>query len=86
MVKQNDWGAYLKEIARELEARAKGAKARSGDEQFYAEAAITFDGMRRAWRNPTMHPDKSYSQQRAEEILLSVKSFMIHLSTKLREP
>lgn len=83
--KQNDWGSYIREIGKKLDARAKGAKARSGDEQFFAEAGASFDRMKRAWRNPTMHPDRSYSQQRAEEILLAVKSFMIHLSTKLRE-
>jgi hypothetical protein len=43
------------------------------------------DNVRRAWRNPTMHPDRSYSVERAEEILQSVKSFMRHLATKLRE-
>jgi hypothetical protein len=82
---QNDWGSYIREIEKELQARIKGLKARSGDEQFYAEAGAGFDYMRRAYRNPTMHPDRSYSQQRAEEILLAIKSFMIHLATKLRE-
>ena len=61
------------------------AGARSPDEVFYAEAAATIDYMRRAFRNPTMHPDRSYSQDRAEEIFLSVKSFMNHLATKLCE-
>jgi len=83
--KQNDWGAYLRKIEAELDARAKAAGARSVDEQFYAEAAANFDRMRRAWRNPTMHPEKTYSQDRAEEILLAVKSFMTHLATKLHE-
>jgi hypothetical protein len=83
--KQNDWGSFLRKIDAELNERAKTSGARSADEQFYAEAAINFDRMRRAWRNPTMHPDKSYSQDRAEEILISVRSFMAHLATKLHE-
>ncbi len=85
VTKQNDWGRYLKEIDAELERRAKAAGARSADEQFYTEAAVNFDRLRRAYRNPTMHPDKSYSQDRAEEILLAVKSFMTHLATKISE-
>lgn len=76
---KNDWGAYLRGIGSELDARAKASGARSADEQFYAEAGANFDRLRRAFRNPTMHPEKSYSQERAEEILLAVKSFMVHL-------
>jgi hypothetical protein len=83
--KQNDWGAYLREIDKELAVRSRAAGARSPDEQFYAEAAESLDNMRRAWRNPTMHPEKTYTPERAEEILLSVRSFMRHLATKLRE-
>jgi hypothetical protein len=83
--KQNDWGAYLRKIETELDNRVKMSGARSPDEQFYAEAAVNFDRMRRAWRNPTMHPDKTYSPERAEEILSSIKSFMAHLAIKLHE-
>jgi hypothetical protein len=32
-----------------------------------------------------MHPEKTYSQERAEEILLATKSFMTHLATRLSE-
>ena len=82
---QNDWGAYLRKIGGELDARAKVAGARSLDEQFYAEAAANFDRLRRAFRNPTMHPDRVYSQERAEEILIATKSFMAHLALRLSE-
>ncbi len=82
---QTDWGAYLRKIERTLDERTKAAGKRSEDEQFYAEAAANFDRLRRAWRNPTMHPDKTYSQDRAEEILLAVKSFMSHLATRISE-
>jgi hypothetical protein len=83
--KQNDWGKYLQGIDDELKARMKAAGARSADEQFYAEVAETINHMRRAYRNPTMHPDRSYSPERAEEIFQSVKSFMRRLATKIHE-
>jgi hypothetical protein len=57
--KQNDWGAYLREIGNELKVRMETAGARSADEQFYAEAAAEIDHMRRAWRNPTFHVEKT---------------------------
>ena len=83
--KQNDWGRYIEAIGKELDTRTKAAGARSADEQFYAEAAANFDRLRRVYRNPTMHPEKTYSQERAEEILQAVRSFMAHLATRLSE-
>lgn len=82
---KNDWGQYLKGIQTELDTRMKVSGARSPDEQFCAEVGDNFDRVRRAFRNPTMHPDKTYSQERAEEILLATKSFMTHLATHLME-
>jgi hypothetical protein len=83
--KQNDWGRYIQKIGEELDSRAKAAGTRSPDEQFYAEGAANFDRLRRAYRNPTMHPEKTYSQDCAEEILLATKSFMAHLATRISE-
>lgn len=82
---QNDWGKYLKENEAELIDRMKKAGARTPDEQFYAEANTAFDFVRRAWRNPSMHVDKTYTVERAEEILVSVRLFMRHLATRLKE-
>jgi predicted XRE-type DNA-binding protein len=82
---QNDWGSSLRLIEKELTNRAKNSGARTPDEQFYAEAATQFDHVRRAWRNPTMHVERTYTQARAAEILQSVKSFMSHLATKISE-
>jgi hypothetical protein len=82
---QNDWGKYLSEIDKELTKRIQQSGARTPDEQFYSEAQITIDSIRRAWRNPTMHIDKTYTEERAEEILVAVRSFMRHLATKLHD-
>jgi hypothetical protein len=80
---QNDWGKYLSEIEKALERRMKSAGARTQEEQFYAEAHAMFDSVRRAWRNPTMHVAKTYTEERANEILIAVRSFMRHLATNL---
>ena len=82
---QNDWGAYIREIQISLDKKAKSSGSRSPDEQFYAESAASFDRLRRAFRNPTMHADRTYSQERAEEILLATKSFMTLLATRISE-
>jgi hypothetical protein len=85
VAQQNDWGSYLREIEKALKARMAASGARSPDEQFFAEAAAQIDNVRRAYRNPTMHPDRSYSFERAEEIFGSSQSLMRHLATKLHE-
>jgi hypothetical protein len=83
--KQNDWGSYLREIPKELEKRAKASGTRTADEQFYSEAAASFDHLKRAWRNPTMHVDRAYSPERAEEIFFAVRSIMRLLATRISE-
>jgi hypothetical protein len=65
---QPDWGGYIREIDNALTARIKAAGKRTPDEQFYAEARVTIDGVKIAWRNPTMHVENNYSPERAEEI------------------
>lgn len=82
---QSDWGAYVREIYRELEKQVRAAGKQTADHLFYAEAAAQIDNVKRAWRNPSMHVDKSYSQPRAEEILLATKSLMVHLATRISE-
>jgi hypothetical protein len=81
----NDWGSYLRETDKKLIEKAKAAGKRTADEEFYSEAIAQLDHVKRAWRNPSMHIDKSYSQPRAEEILLATKSLMAHLATKISE-
>lgn len=83
--RSNDWGTYLREIEKAIQGKMKSSKARSADEQFYAEAATSFDNVRRAWRNPTMHVDRSYSPERAEQILMAVENFFQRLATKIHE-
>ena len=82
---QNDWGAYLREINTAVEAKIKSTGKRSQEEQFYAEARVTMDSVRMAWRNATMHVENNYSPERADEILGSVRTLMRHLATKLSE-
>jgi hypothetical protein len=85
VTRQNDWGAYIREIDKELATRMKVSGKHTADEAFYAESSAQFGHVKTAWRNSTMHVQSSYSQARAEEILFAVKSFMAHLATKISE-
>jgi hypothetical protein len=82
---QSNWGAYLTKVDQALNARIGAQGTQSSDERFYAEVRVTLDGVRVAWRNPTMHVENIYSPERAEEILISVRAIMRHLATELCE-
>jgi hypothetical protein len=82
---KDDWGSKIREVNSALGLRASQKGPKHPDDEFYAESAAQFEYLKRAWRNPSMHLDRSYSVDRAEEILLAVKSFMAVLATKLSE-
>lgn len=83
--KQDDWGGYIRKISEELDKRAKAAGKQTPDEQFYSETIIAFEHLKRAWRNSTMHIEKTYTPDRAREIFDAIKSFMAHIATKISE-
>jgi hypothetical protein len=80
-----DWGKHLDDIEKELTRRYKASATRAADELFYAEAAAQIGHIKTAWRNPSMHADKTYTPERAMDIFRAVDSFMRHLATKIQE-
>jgi hypothetical protein len=80
-----DWGRHLTDIEKELTNRYKAAGVRTPDEQFFSEAAAQIGHIKTAWRNPSMHVDRKYTEDEAKGILQAVRSFMQHLATKLHE-
>ena len=84
IAEQNNWGIYLREIKSKLDILAT-AGVKDPNEIFYREAQVLLDAVRIAWRNPTMHIEKSYTVEKAEDIFTSVRTFMKHLATKLAE-
>ncbi|QGZ94003.1 hypothetical protein [Terricaulis silvestris] len=82
---QNDWGSYLREIDKALTASMKAAGKKTPDEVFYSESAVKFDRFKVALRNPSMHVDKSYTEERAREIFDATKALMQHLATRISE-
>jgi hypothetical protein len=82
---RHDWGKHLTCIENELAKRYKASGSRTSDESFFAEAAAQIGHVKTAWRNPTMHVDRTYSEDHAEEILIAVRSLMRHLAARLKE-
>jgi hypothetical protein len=52
---------------------------------FFTEAIAHLRSVKNAWRNPTMHIERRYSDREAETIFGAVQAFMLHLATKLAE-
>jgi hypothetical protein len=82
---RNDWGRHIEDISKELEKRYKTAGKRTLDELFYSEAVAQIEHIKNAWRNPTMHVDRIYTEQVAEDSFLAIGAFMRHLATRLHE-
>lgn len=71
-----------KEIAKKKEDRAQEWKE---DEEFYMSVTANIHAVKNAWRNPTMHVGKKYTNEEAADIFNAVRTFMRHLATKLQE-
>jgi hypothetical protein len=49
----------------------------------YSEAMAHLENVKNAWRNPTMHSKRRYTQEEAEAIFGNVRTFMDYLATKV---
>lgn len=81
------WGDYRKEI--DLYLDGKNNSPRLPDwkqrEPFYRDAHADLNTVYRAWRNPTMHLEKTYSPERAKDILAATKTLIKHVAEHLNE-
>jgi len=71
----SNWGQCLADIEKQ------GQRA----EPFFVEAIAYLRSVKNAWRNPTMHVERMYSEQEAERIFNAVQAFMQHLASRLTE-
>jgi hypothetical protein len=64
-------------------------RKRSGDwrikDEFFTNATANLRAVKDAWRNPTMHVERDYDEEKALDILNAVGAFMRHLSTELTD-
>jgi hypothetical protein len=80
------WQAVISKIESQMKI---AANKRSPDwlkiEPFYREIPAHLFAIKNAWRNPSMHVQTSYDEERALDIFNAVKGFMRYLATKLAE-
>jgi len=75
------WGAYLNQITKIVDSDWKSKTLAEREKQpFYKQAAGDLQSMKIAWRNPTVHVERTYEADEAEQIYLSAKQFMNRLA------
>lgn len=81
-----NWGAILKKINNKISANNAANNAIwILSKSFYENIYTHLNSIRVAWRNPTMHVEKTYTEESAEDIFNSVKGLMRHLAEHLDE-
>ena len=81
------WETYLRQINDRINAkyRTKGVQWKR-DEPFFREVLGDLQSVKNAWRNPTMHVDRRYEPEEAEEVYRAARTFMMRIATRLHEP
>jgi hypothetical protein len=80
------WDTILRkcraELARPLAQRSPEWKR---DDQFYSAVTERLMAVKDAWRNPTMHVEKKYTEEEAEDTWNATRAFMRQVATKIHE-
>jgi HEPN domain-containing protein len=87
---QPSWNRVLDETRKEIKERNEKKITNkvwaSNKEKEFCEGVQPFlESVKIAWRNPSMHADKKYTEEIAEDIFSTVKRFMKHLAEHLDE-
>jgi len=70
-----EWGKILSNLSAPIEAMPKGK-----EKEDWSEAFTLLVHVKQAWRNPTMHPKQTYTEEQAKEIFAATRSFMNSLT------
>lgn len=73
-------GRCDKEMQKPLNDRSDKWKQ---DEAFYSTATANLRAVKDAWRNPTLHVERDYAPEDAQDVWNAVGAFMRHLAKKL---
>lgn len=78
--KNPNWSGWLAGIQEKLNVSKEIQK-----DAFFQEASTLLHSCKNSWRNPTMHMEKTYTQEDAQAIFNAVQGFMKHLANRIRE-
>lgn len=76
LVAEKNWQSILDEVNKAI----KALPAKDALTVAYAQVASHLYNVKVAWRNPVMHPKQTYTQEQAEQVYSSVKTFVVDLA------
>jgi hypothetical protein len=79
---QRNWGTMLRAVRDEIGRRPIGSW---DDRAFFDGLFVSLEAVRSAWRNGTMHVDRTYTNDEAEDVFAAVRRFMLTLAARLDE-
>jgi hypothetical protein len=80
------WETILRKSDEELQKPVKDRTPEwTTDDGFFSTATANLRVVKNAWRNPTMHVERRYTEEEAREVWDASRAFMRHLAMKLSE-
>jgi len=81
------WENIIASIESAIDRKRAGMRkpAWKSVEAFYDEALSDLRSVKNAWRNPTMHFRRTYTEEQADKVLERVREFMAHLCLRVHE-
>jgi hypothetical protein len=84
--KNPSWELILHRCDTELqEVKKNRTPTWQKDDQFFSDATANLRSVKDAWRNPTMHVEIDYDEDKARDVFYAVKGFMRHIAKKMDE-
>lgn len=72
---EREWGKLLSDIAKKIEPMPKGDKRDA-----WSAVHANLYHVKQAWRNSTMHPKRTYTEEEARELFSAMRAFMRQLA------
>ena len=69
------WGDILRDVSAEIDKMPKGPK-----KEEFQEIYVYLSSVKDVWRNSTMHPKATYTEEEAERVFANVRQFMQRLA------
>ena len=79
--RETDWQIIQNHVNGALKRLPQSTKAEKSRLAELSEMAAHLQHVKDAWRNPTMHPKDSYTEDQGIEIYANVRTFIKHLAT-----
>ena len=80
LVGEKVWQVILDQTNSVIRTMPAKTAAQKKKQAWFAEASAHLFNVKLAWRNPVMHPKRTYTEEEAKQLLVTVRSFMRHLA------